>query len=379
MTGKAETTLALGSKPVRRRNHEVDGIRGWASLSVLFGHVFLGVLGTAIPALRNHLTDLLFNGQFAVLVFFVLSGDALATGCMISRATMDRVIVKRYFRLSIPIFLSCALVYLLMVAHLDFHGPVVAMVKREDWLGGFLHFNPSIIGLFKFAFYKVYAEQLPDKAYNPILWTMGMELIGSLLVFAFCQVQTKIRHPLWVLATLSLWLLFCRSYYGLFFIGVGFAHLRKHGYFERIEKNLWGRFLAPLGFLLLAPCVVWIPFHLAFSAAFVFCVYSSPMLRRFFSNGISKFLGRISFSVYLIHFPVIISLDCWLISWTSVPFQLTRDQWWILAASVSVVVSLGLGTLFTLVEEWCLGWLDKGVRWIMSETGKIPSTAKTSD
>ena len=56
----------------------------------------------------------IFNGLHAVVVFFIVSGYSLSIGYLQKGDPMKlkRLALGRYFRLSIPIALSCALVYL---------------------------------------------------------------------------------------------------------------------------------------------------------------------------------------------------------------------------------------------------------------------------
>src|SRR4051812_23978215 len=57
---------------------ELDGVRGWAALSVMLFHVSWETFGIVEPAFRNILTASLLNGQLDVAIFFVLSGEALS-------------------------------------------------------------------------------------------------------------------------------------------------------------------------------------------------------------------------------------------------------------------------------------------------------------
>ena len=99
------------------RLREMDGLRGWASLSVMLSHLLLGVFVKAeppalTPFLKPFLEPLL-GGTLDVAVFFVLSGDALSASYwgQRSRKAVIRLAVKRYFRLGIPILGSCLIVF----------------------------------------------------------------------------------------------------------------------------------------------------------------------------------------------------------------------------------------------------------------------------
>src|SRR5436190_12566173 len=99
------------SSPVRAL--EIDGIRGWASLSVLVYHAFHEMFSRLLPWLNNAWFAPVFDGRLAVCVFFVLSGDALTAAFWARGGTdprpIDRLLVRRYTRLTIPILMSCTL------------------------------------------------------------------------------------------------------------------------------------------------------------------------------------------------------------------------------------------------------------------------------
>ncbi len=153
------------------RLHEIDGIRGWAALVVLLFHLTTEMFGALIPEFKSDLAHLFLNGGLAVSVFFVLSGDALSAGFLRSRnpGILESLVVKRYFRLTIPIFISCALAYLLMVSGMTYHLPAAEVVRREAWLGGSLNFDPSLISLLRYSFYQVYDGHSQAVSYNPFL------------------------------------------------------------------------------------------------------------------------------------------------------------------------------------------------------------------
>ena len=58
----------------------LDGLRGWAAVSVVVFHSSWEMLGGIEPSLRSVRLVLINDGPFAVIIFFVLSGFALSTG-----------------------------------------------------------------------------------------------------------------------------------------------------------------------------------------------------------------------------------------------------------------------------------------------------------
>lgn len=114
--------------PSKNRNAELDGMRGYAALCVvfyhsilgldssLFGRVFHGDWGKLVSydlALKIALT--VFNGQAAVILFFIISGAVLSKGLSKEEGPLlvvsGRFLVRRFFRIYPALFvgvLACA-------------------------------------------------------------------------------------------------------------------------------------------------------------------------------------------------------------------------------------------------------------------------------
>lgn len=306
---------------------EIDGIRGWASLIVLFYHAFLEMLRVAVPAVGHPLLAPLFSANLAVSVFFVLSGDALSLSFFQSGrpGAIDRLVVRRYFRLTIPILMSCFVTYVLMKAGLDYHVRAAELLHRQDWLGNFLQFSPSFYEFLKYSLLKVYTTHTPEMAYNPFLWTMSIEMIGSMLVFLLCYLWPRLRSGERVCVFLAIALVMLGSNFALFFAGVLFSYLRRGGVLDRLLADRQHQFIALAA---VAACVGiyiidagWtqsiVPLHRVLipllSMALVFCAYTHRGLKAFFSNRFARLLGVISFPLYLLQFQVLISLDSGLV------------------------------------------------------------------
>jgi peptidoglycan/LPS O-acetylase OafA/YrhL len=168
---------------------EIDGLRGWAALSVLMAHLVFGVFirdSPPTPVLREVLEPLL-GGTLDVAAFYVLSGDALAASFWRSgsHSNIFGCVVKRYVRLSIPIFVSCLVVFLLIKGGFTFNKRAASILSVNDWLGLFITGNYEIADVVKDAGFNVFFNHSPNLALNPFLGTMQVELFGSITVFVF--------------------------------------------------------------------------------------------------------------------------------------------------------------------------------------------------
>ena len=122
------------------RDGAVDGLRGWAALMVVCYHFTWERLGARYPILRNPVTAWFLNGDFAVSIFFVLSGIALTSGYFTNgdRRILVGLAVKRYSRLTIPILVTCFLTFALYQLGLTYCGSASVVVARPDWIGSWL-------------------------------------------------------------------------------------------------------------------------------------------------------------------------------------------------------------------------------------------------
>lgn len=227
------STLAIGSRRV-----ELDGIRGWAALSVILFHFFQETFGVLFPAFHSPFFNFILDGHLDVLVFFILSGDALSSSFFANQETTGtaRIVVVRYLRLTFPILLSCMLE--LALIQLGWTAPHLAgsLVKRDDWYGSFLNFDPNFFQCLYYALGGVYFDT-HGPVYNPFLWTMPVELFGSLLVFVNILIYSRLRSVFLVLGLqIGVLLIFC-PVYSLFIFGVLLGHLRTGCFFDKVRRR----------------------------------------------------------------------------------------------------------------------------------------------
>ncbi|MGC8493809.1 MAG: acyltransferase family protein, partial [Syntrophobacteraceae bacterium] len=190
----------------KERLHELDGIRGWAAFVVLIFHLSWCTFGNVHTVYTANWLKMPMDGGLAVLIFFVLSGDALSYPYLSTMRTsyLDRVLLKRYFRLSLPIFISCLAVYVLMKARLTYNAQA-GMIVHSVWLENFIPFRPSLFGLLQYSLCGVFFNN-GIQIYDPFLWPMGIELLGSVILFGYLYLFKRLSRPMFV--NISLILLF---------------------------------------------------------------------------------------------------------------------------------------------------------------------------
>lgn len=309
----------------------VEGVRGLAALAVILSHSAL----TFWPYLHGDLADsrsgferwlfdspfgFIYSGTGAVCVFFVLSGFVLGRN-VLGRAgllqALPGMVLRRYFRLMLPILFSCLLAW----AVFAFVLPHVERYALGEWIGSFGDFDFSLSSALRQGAFDTLLWGASD--YNWALWTMRIEFFGSLLVYGLAALLACWPRPGWLLpvaAMACLWLVPGGEgvYYALFVFGMALAQraplnlgrgaavllllagLYLTGYHEQslsyrfIEQRLaltWQG--EPLGNYDLA--------NVLGGMLIVGVVLNSPELGRRLSGRWLVWLGRLSFSAYLLH------------------------------------------------------------------------------
>jgi peptidoglycan/LPS O-acetylase OafA/YrhL len=343
------------------RLRELDGLRGWAAVSVVLFHIFWETFGRIEPGFRNIWTGFFLHGRLAVCVFFVLSGAALSAGHFAEKNAISivRLAVKRYFRLTIPILGSCVIVFILMVMGLTANHEAGAIVDRNDWLGAFLQFGASPDGMLGYALIDVYDLVDGRYAYNPFLWTMRIELIGSFIVFLILFVEPYLKNSIPTIAIAALVLFAAHSFIACFLAGILYAKLHQSGYFVRIRERRWPIAMSWIclpaialtdGYIQIRHPVDDIVLPMAIAMMLPWFVFANKAIAGFFTSAPSRLLGRLSFPLYLVQFPVLVSLTSLLIVRADASGALTPPVIWAIVCS-SMAACLIAAALFEPVER----------------------------
>jgi peptidoglycan/LPS O-acetylase OafA/YrhL len=326
-----------------KRASEIDGIRGWAALIVAVFHFTHEIFQADHPFLNNDFLYFILNGHLMVLIFFILSGDALSSSFFRSRDLKDtaRIALMRYFRLTFPIFVSCVITYVLMKLHLVHMKRAGELAHSEKWLATFLNFKPSWHAMLKYALADVYFKYSTTPSYNSFLWTMSVELLGSAMVFANIAMLSRVRTERYfgILLVEALFLLVVSEFLCLFIVGMMLGLRRSNREADTAGRPagdaaprpsrivdlgllvafiLYVAVLLPLGHHRLES--LWrrltlrnIPTEsllFLFAIVAVVLIYECSYLKAFFSTRLSLFLGDISYPLYILQFNVISSFTC---------------------------------------------------------------------
>ena len=352
----------------------LDGIRGWGAMVVLLFHLFVNEGLRATPEASQLIHLFFLNGPFAVCVFFITSGFSLSIGSLTRRSTdvLIRMAAGRYFRLALPIFAICFVIDMMIRWNL-----FPSADQRPYPLNLVLLFEPSLLHVASFSFFDVFADYSQRISYNPPLWTMSFELIGSYIVFGLLTFQT--RRLRWIVSgILLLFGLATASLYALFIAGVCLA--------EAYALNLHKRRLAQAAcavFLLLA--AIWAmfipPAPPGFTTSYLVCVIflcialiGLNSARRFFETSVSHFLGRISFPLYLVQAPIIYCFTLRAVvalEWLGLSVEASR----LIAGVVTIPVCIIAALIFAPVDRGSV-WIARSVgSWFSHQWRRLVSVA----
>jgi peptidoglycan/LPS O-acetylase OafA/YrhL len=317
----------------------LEGLRGIAALMVVINHLIDMFYPAALwgekhvyryPAellISKSPAILLYSGVLAVVIFFILSGFVLSYKFMRikDRGILISGMIKRYFRLTIPIAFSCMMAYFLMKFKIIFNSNLIENTHLGA-LSNFYAFKPDFLKALYDSFIGVYL--------NPVLWTMSFELYGSFIVFLSLfsyLIFPKKRQVYLFYAILASVLLILNSLLmlGCFILGLILCDLFVSGKLPQVKNKFYKVFLLVLSLYLCSfPYVkdikttMWgildtsfmsgqleqISYLIIGAFILVYLILTSKRLQKFLNIGFARFLGKISFSMYIMHLLIIMSL-----------------------------------------------------------------------
>lgn len=378
-----------------------DGLRGIAALQVVFSHyasVFLPLFGHSTPiqhfAVEKWLSTspflFLIDGGTAVAVFFVISGFVLSRSFSASEAPVGALAIKRFARLFLPVAIACVVSWVMFAVAPEMRDALRAATGTGTMgdgyeitytLGAFAY--ETLLGSMAFGYHgvslfdEVRALQLAPMvaSVNPPFWTLHFELWGSMLVLALTWLRKHTRGWLFALSLAgALWATGTSSYLlfvvgfllervvrsralptgvvamivgGLLivageFVGVTKGEGHVNGLFLWASQYTLGKAFNPFVF----------QSTVAGIAIFAGVLLCAPV-RRVLSAGWALSLGRLSFGMYLFHFPVLVLVG-------GAAFFLTTPWGYGLAVTVAfaggLATSVWLAHYFDLrIDSWAIG------------------------
>lgn len=215
----------------------------------------------------------------------------------------------------------------------------------------------------KGSIYGAILDFAPAFTYDSVLWTMEVEFFGSMFVFGFLFLlgSSSLRYYAYV-ALLPALLLAGRTYTIDFLLGIMLCDLI-------VNRSPPFRFPLWLSLLLVGTGLFfgglraeWLslpgaPYWDSIGAVLVIVgIACSPNLQNLLHKRCFAFLGRISFSLYLVHWPILMSLGCGLYLLMR-DVGLTHDESALIGGSAYLIASLSSAWLLFHCADRPAIWL----------------------
>jgi peptidoglycan/LPS O-acetylase OafA/YrhL len=357
---------------------ELDTIRGLAILGVLIYHSFYWNISVPkFPPVQRAFLTFAGLGRLGVDLFFVLSGF-LITGILLKARCQPKYYKKFYVHRALRIFPAYLLIIFVLVVthHVPYSFIALSLVYLSNLTPFFgvpmaypvlwslaveEHFYllwPFVVKhLSKFA---LIAVCIGIVALSPISRLISYYVVmrkGGFDTYQFHQYTWNALDGLACGAALSIWLngyvVARRSLAILSYVLLGIAVL------------MWGT-LWPFGIALrhtaLGTALEVVPWHLAFTALLgFFLLIGTTANKRYVQSSSLRFLGRISYGLYLVHMLMFDAVDYWGkhglpgVGKTSLPQLFWRA---VLACTASVLLAALSRKYF---EDWFLARKDRYV------------------
>ncbi len=373
----------------------LEGLRGIAAAIVVLYHLVLGFTPKGVGAVPHGHGPFdvviqfilgFLNGGAAVAVFFVLSGFILSLPFANDRR-LSRILVaalKRWPRLAALTTVACVFAWALIwlsgrnyqhAAHVIGTGWMAthgnAPIRHDSLSLG----NAVKEGLFNAFIYG-------DVHFDSPLWTMRIELFGSFAIFLAAPILFAIRNwplrlALIFVVMISAGGIYPYTYVSDFLIGTILAMLYSEDrlpLFTNLQAGSLGlvalylfSFTYEQKLLIDAPLKAIMPpgdtSHFVWDAGAVLMILlllGNPTLRRVFSHGWAIWLGLLSFPIYLLHGPIMLSAGATAFNATLKPLGEVGG------AVTACLISIAL----TLACAFPLIWLDKAWTKLLNRVTK---------
>jgi peptidoglycan/LPS O-acetylase OafA/YrhL len=321
-------TLTTGTPKITRYK-QLDSLRGIAALCVFISHCFLMLSppGTWVEPIKQSPLGILLNGRAAVMFFFVLSGFVLSLPFINSDRPLKltEFYVKRIFRIY-PAYLLAILVAILLKTYLFHPGGTAGF---SDWISSF--WNWPMDAAHRREMVKTFLLIGPNfdaDLIDPVIWSLVVEMKMSLLLPFFIIVASRgnlLFNVLFFLLVLALIYNHANGFLGVFYIGVLcakykepltkaikalssawlFALILLSLFFYNISFEFykpWGDSTSPFAYF-------WRDYTNAIGGAIVMMMaLARARAGNFLQSPVFNFMGDTSYSFYLLHMPVLITL-----------------------------------------------------------------------
>ena len=343
------------TKASDERFKTLDSLRGYAAVVVLLSHAYLLVS----PFFYGFANPSPIGGSQAVLIFFMISGFVLPLPFLAGKGNWKVYYPTRLLRLYIPTFVAIWFAALLVY----FFPRTGLLVDASYWAG-----NANLLTFRWDNFWEHVLLSSKGFYYNNPVWSLVFEIFFSLLLPLYIWYGRTTNKMVWFHIVLMIGVSTVGTQFDelvfrcmpVFALGVIVA-INYETFRELFDKaySKWGSrkviviglivsflgsaFLDIFGYMGESFWVKGLPFAVALTSGFLLFLiflFADNGLKKVVTNKFSLWLGDLSFSLYLVHVPVIVTIAFLL------PYELVP-----LAIPVSMVVAFAVAVVFRFLIE----------------------------
>lgn len=320
------------------REYWLDRVKGIACVVVFLNHFFLTFGYTCLGL--NKIVSLrpfhvLVNGNYAVCLFLLISAYVISVPIYRQKnfEKVQKTLAKRYPRLMLPVFFSSLFVYFLYNL-VGYYNQEAGNILGNQWLMGKYVEPLTLKDLFLTSLIRVWWNG--DASFNAPFWMLQILFFGTFLTVIVTMITAiEKQYGGIILAMLTLIYTYLGSFYLCFILGTLLAYLKcRTNFWEKWKKR---KIFLGINIILLISSFC-LPGYADIIVKVMTCIFSENafVCNGSFYNIMGSFLlvfslmgmervkqclekskilnaiSQISFSVYLVHWPIICSLSCFL-------------------------------------------------------------------
>ena len=368
----------------------IDGLRGIACIGVFIHHFFLSfypgvffgeesvshVSGKLDYKLGQNPISTFFCGEYMVCIFLLVSGLVVSYQMqqIEEKEKVSDFILKRYPKLSLPLFCVSLLVWGML--HLGIFSNIgISKMTGSVWLGDYYQGTQTLRDVVVCSFLLVWFVM--DNRFSNVFWMLKILFFGSILSALLGQMAWGKNKKMYIVYGVAAVISFqFQNMYLLFVMGSFLSYFMIQNHKLKHQK-IWGGLCLLLGLFFggfptkVIPngiYEVFIPImsgkinaqFLHMIAAFftLIGIYYLEWIQKLLNRKSCQFMGKISYSFFLLHIPIMFSFSTWLFG---IILNLTNQYFFasLVVVLISFIVTTGFSYCFyRFIEKPCYRLID---------------------
>lgn len=321
----------------------IQGIKGLAAMGVMLGHVlsdFHIAYGQEYDALNTIWTYCFCFFQNNVAMFAVVSGYVFAKKeWNLKTGEFIKKLVHRYFRFAVPILASCLFIIIIQreVGYVD---------HATDYF--------TLKDAFKYSFIDLF---IGKSYFNGVYWMLFQIFWGSILVQIFCFFNNRNSNAILSICGAFLLLVFTGRILGWVSVDV----LLGGGLGILTKKLKLSEQFCTFGIIVVEVCAIisrnipicgeyWLYGSVIYCLLLLLFIDKSRFIKKIFGWNVFSKLGDLSFWIYCIHCPIILSFTSIVSNYYS-SIEIRGLRLFLINAFVTTAITVFLATIFKYTEE----------------------------